>query len=419
MNPSLDLLIRFATAMAIGFLIGLQREIALVTKDRSITAGERTTSLMSFGGAIAAMLSDTYSSPAILIAFMILVATFAAIGYFSESWKRERIGITSEVSMMIAVMIGALCYYNHIGLAVALGIATTVILSLKVQTDRFVRALTRKELYAALQLAVISAIVLPVLPNEGMAEPPLDVLNPFNIWLMVVFISAINFMGYVLARLIGQQGIELSGLVGGLVSSTAVTLGFTERSKSEPKLAPSFGVAIIISWTVMYARMLVLVWIINRELFKHAWLPLLLSGLVGLAYTRILVSRQQYDEKGNLQLKNPLDLSSAIRFGLLFTVVLVISRVAQFYFGDVGVMASALLTGLADVNAITLTVADLSRNGGLDLGIASQALLFAIISNTITKGGIVMFGGTKELRKVILPGLILMLVTAIIMVIFF
>jgi uncharacterized membrane protein (DUF4010 family) len=223
----------------------------------------------------------------------------------------------------------------------------------------------------------------------------------------------------VFARLIGQQGIELSGLVGGLVSSTAVTLGFTERSKREPELAPAFGVAIIISWTVMYARMLVLVWIINRDLFTFAWLPLLISAGVGLAYSRFLVIRQRNDEIGNLKLKNPLDLASAIRFGLLFTFVLLISRIAQFYFGNVGVLLSALFTGLADVNAITLTVADLSRNGDLNLQVAAQALLLAIVANMITKGGIVMFTGNKDLRKVILPGLILMLVTAIVMVIFF
>ncbi|MGD2026653.1 MAG: MgtC/SapB family protein [Anaerolineales bacterium] len=418
MSPAFDLFLRFATALAIGFLIGLQREMAL-SKERSIVAGERTTSLLSLGGALAAMLAETYSAPAILIAFMALTTVFAALGYFSESWKRERIGITTEVSLLIAMMIGVLCYQGELGLAVAIGIATTVVLSLKVQTDQFVRALSRKEMFAALQLAVISAIVLPVLPNRGLADPPFDVLNPFNIWLMVVFISAINFSGYVFARVVGQQGIELSGFVGGLVSSTAVTLGFSERSKEEPKLARSFGVAIIISWTVMYARMLVLVWVINRQLFNQAWLPLLISGVVGLVYAYFLVFRNRIDEKANIDLKNPLDLASAIRFGFLFTVVLLLSRAAEFYFGDVGILVSSLFSGLANVNAVTLSVAELSRRGAIELEIASQALLLAIVSNLISKGGIVMIGGDKQLRRVILPGLGLMLVTAIVLVIVF
>jgi len=419
MSPAFNLFARFATALAIGFLIGVQREIAIVSKDRSIIAGERTTSLLSLGGAVAAMLADLYQSPSVLIAFIAAVTVFVAIGYFIGSWQHGRIGITSEIAILISVMIGVLCYQEQLGLAVALGIATTVILSLKVQTDRFIKALSRKELYAALQLAVISAIVLPVLPDQGLAAPPLDVLNPFSIWLMVVFISAINFLGYIFARLVGQQGIELSGLVGGLVSSTAVTLGFSERSKRQPKLSQSLGVAIIISWTVMFARMLVLVWIIYPTLVRESWLPLFISAMVGLIYSGILIVKQRSDEKGDIKLKNPLDLGAAIRFGVLFTVVLVIANTAQYFFGDIGLLVSSLISGLANVNAITLTVAELARDSVINLDLATQALLLAVISNLVSKGSIVLIGGDPKLRRVILPGLILMLVTAIVMAIFF
>ena len=419
MTPAFDLFLRFSTAIALGFLIGLQRELAKATKKRSITAGERTTALLSLGGAMAAMLADIYQSPLILVTFLVLAATFALIGYFIQAWQREHIGITSEMSILIAVMIGVLCYQEELVLAIALGIATTVILSLKVETDRFVKALSRRELYAALQLAVISAIVLPVLPNRPLADPPLDVLNPFNIWLMVVFISGINFVGYVFARLVGPQGIELSGLVGGLVSSTAVTLGFSERSKREPKLARSLGVAIIFSWTVLYARMLVLVWVLDVALLRRAWLPLVISAVVGVGYSVFLVYRQRNEEKGDIKLKNPLDLASAVRFGLLFTGVLLVSRVTEFYFGDIGVLLSSMVSGLANVNAVTLSVAELSRTGAIDLDVASQALLFAIVANLLSKGGIVMIGGDRELRRVTLPGLGLMLVTAIVLVFVF
>jgi len=419
LSPELDLFVRFATATAIGFLIGLQRELAKVTKSRSILAGERTTALLSLGGAIAAMLADLYGSPAILIAFFVLATAFALIGYFGESWQRDHIGITSEIAIVISMMIGVLCYREELGLAVALGIATTVILSIKVETDRFVKALTREELYAALQLAVISAIVLPVLPDRGLAEPPFEVLNPFNIWLMVVFISGINFVGYVFARLVGQQGIEISGFVGGMVSSTAVTLGFSERSKREPDLARSLGVAIIISWTVMYARLLVLVWVLDQRLFLHAWLPLTISAAVGLAYSAFLYLKQRRDEKGDIKLRNPLDLRSAVRFGLLFTAVLLVSRVAEFYFGEVGLMVSSMISGLTNATAVTLSVSELSRQAAVGLDVATQALLLAIVANLVSKGGIVIFGGDRELRRVILPGLILMLVTAVVLTFLF
>lgn len=414
-----ELFLRFGVAIGIGFLIGLQREHATVRLDRSIIAGERTTSLLSLGGAVAAMVADIYDSPGLLIAFLAMTTTITALGYFTESWQRERIGMTSEVAILISMLLGVLCYHGELTLAAALGIATTVILSLKVQTDRFVKKLSRQELYAALQLAVISAIILPVLPNEPLADPPFDVLNPFSIWLLVVFISAINFLGYVFARLVGEQGIELSGLFGGLVSSTAVTLGFSERSKLEPQLARSFGVAIMISWTVMYARMLVLVAVLHRPLLASTWLPLLISASVGLAYCAFLIFRKGSIEDADIQLSNPLDIKSAIRFALLFTLILLASRAAQVYFGDIGLLVSAVVSGLANVNAITLSVAELTRNGSLAIEIASQALLFAIAANLVSKGSIVMIGGDRQLRRIVLPGLLMMLTTAIILALVF
>jgi uncharacterized membrane protein (DUF4010 family) len=396
----------------------VQREFAHAKeKGSTITAGERTMSLISLGGALAAMLSDLYDTPTVLIGFLGLVGLFTAIGYSSDSWKRDRFGITSEVAILIAVLIGALCYQSELTLAVALGITTTVVLSIKVQTDQFVHALTRKELYAALQLAVISAIVLPVLPNQGIAGPPFDVLNPFNAWLMVVFISGINFLGYVLARLVGQQGIGLTGFVGGLVSSTAVTLGFTERSKREPALARPFAFAIIIAWTVMFGRVLVEVWVLNRALFGRIWLPILTMGLVAMLYAVFVYFRQRSIEKGELKLSNPLDLRSAIRFGIVFVVVLLVSRTAQMYFGNTGILISSFVSGLADVDAIALSMAQLSRQGGLDLVVASKAVVIAAGSNTLAKGALVLAGGDKQLRRVILPGLLLILAAAGILVI--
>ncbi|HKJ27959.1 MAG TPA: MgtC/SapB family protein, partial [Anaerolineales bacterium] len=401
MGTTADLFLRFGTALAIGFLIGVQREFAhVVQKGGSITAGERTMSLLSLGGAVSAMLSDHYDTPLILISFLLMVGIFTAVGYFSDSWKQGRLGITSEIAILISVLIGALCYQGDLGLAVALGIAMTVILSLKMETDRFVRALTRKELFAGLQLAVISAIVLPVLPNEGIADPPFDVLNPFTAWLMVVFISGINFLGYVLARLAGPQGIGLTGFLGGLVSSTAVTLGFTERSKREPSLSLPYGFAIIVAWTVMFGRVLVEVWVLNPDLFRHI-LPMILSmGAAAMAYAFFVFLRQRSSEKGDLELTNPLDLKSAIRFGIVFVLVLLVSRTAQIYFGNTGILISALISGLADVDAIALSMSELSRSGGLEISVASQAVIIATAAHTLSKGFIVLAVGGPKLRKV-------------------
>jgi uncharacterized membrane protein (DUF4010 family) len=414
MPVEFDLFMRFGAALAIGFLIGLQREFAHGLEGREITAGERTFSLLSLGGCVAAMLSDQLDSPIILVIFAGIVGAFTAIGYASDAWRSERVGITSEVAIIIAVMIGALCYYEHLALAAALGIATTVILSIKLETDRFVRALTRQEVYAALQLAVITAIVLPILPNRGIADAPFDVLNPFTAWLMVVFISGINFVSYIFVRVVGtRQGIGISGFLGGLVSSTALTLSFSERSKREPQLARPFAEAIIVAWTVMFGRVLIAVLVINSNLLAEVWPPIALAGGAGMLYAIYLYLRQHGDEKSDVEISRPIDLASAIRFGLLFVFILLVSRTAQLYFGNVGIYVSSFVSGLADVDAITLSMSELSRSGALDLGTAGQAVVLAAMANTMAKGSIVLVGGSNELRRALLPGLGLILVTGV------
>ncbi len=413
MTPAVDLFLRFGAALAIGFLIGLQREFAHSNNEGELTAGERTFALVSLSGCLAAMIADLLGSPAILIALIVVVGVVTAISYFTDAWLRRWVGITSEISLLIAVLIGVLCYHGQLALAAALGISVTVVLSLKLQTDQFVRALTRQEVYAALQLAVISVIVLPLLPNQSMAAPPFDVLNPFKAWLMVVFISGINFVGYILTRVAGPQGIGLTGFLGGLVSSTAVTLSFSERSKREPDLARPFAFAIITAWTVMFARVLVEVSVLNPALLKEVWLPITLAGAAGLLYGVFLFFKQHPSDKSDLELTNPLDLKSAIRFGLFFILILLISRTAQFYFGDAGILISSLVSGLADVDAITLSVSELSRVGSLGLNTAKQAIVVATVANTIAKGGLVLASGDARLRKALLPGLALILVTAV------
>ncbi|MGD8455734.1 MAG: DUF4010 domain-containing protein [Anaerolineales bacterium] len=289
-----------------------------------------------------------------------------------------------------------------------------MLLSIKLETDRFVRALTREEVFAALQLAVISAIVLPLLPNRSFLEPPFDVLNPFNIWLMVVFISGINFLGYVFMKVVGSdQGVTLAGLLGGLASSTAVTLSFSERSKRESGLAKPLALGITIAWTVMFARVLIEVGVLNQGLLEIVWVPIAAAGAVALLYCAYLFFSRRPTGKSELALTNPIDLGSAIKFGLLYAFILLISRTAYLYYGDTGIFFSSILSGLADVDAITLSMSELSNTGALELGTASRAIVLAAMSNTIAKGAIVLIGGSPGLRKAIWPGIALVLITGI------
>ena len=414
MTASADLFLRFGIAIAIGFMIGLQRKYAFREKQHELLAGERTYALMALVGALAAMIAEVLESSLAFIGVILLVGIFTAIAYFIDAW-RGSVGLTTEISILITVIIGGLCYWDYLTLAAALGIITTVLLSVKIETDRLVSALTREDIYAALQFAVISLVILPVLPRESNLPPPFDVLSPFRIWLMVVFISGINFVGYLAIKFVGpERGIGLTGLLGGLVSSTGVTLGFGERSNHASSLAKPFALAIMISWTVMFARVLVEVGVLNLELLRLVWVPIAAAGAVGLLYCVYLHLSQRTTEKDTQEFSNPFDLVAAIKFGLLYAIILLVARTAQLYFGDTGVYISSLLSGLADVDAITISLAQLSDAGTVSMTVAAQSIVIATIANTIAKGAIVIIGGASVLKRALLPGMLLVLLTAIV-----
>jgi uncharacterized membrane protein (DUF4010 family) len=232
----------------------------------------------------------------------------------------------------------------------------------------------------------------------------------------VVLISGISFLGYVLIKLVGsRQGIGLTGFLGGLVSSTAVTLSFSQRSQKENHLAKPFALAIIIAWTVMFIRVLVEVAITNISLLGVVWLPIAAAGLAGLAYGAYLYFSPRSGETGDVVVSNPFELGPAVTFGLLYGFILLVARAAQFYFGDTGVYLSSILSGLADVDAITLSMAELSNSGNLDLSTAARAIVLATMSNTVVKGGIVVASGSSALRRALLPGFLLILATGILL----
>jgi uncharacterized membrane protein (DUF4010 family) len=218
-------------------------------------------------------------------------------------------------------------------------------------------------------------------------------------------------MGYLLIKLVGpRQGIGLSGLLGGLVSSTAVTLSFSQRSRPQPKLAIPLAVAITVSWTTMFLRVLVIVVALNTQLLQTLWLPLSISAAAGLAWCLYLYISDRTDETGDIRFSNPFELGMAIKFGLFYGVILVFSQTAQIYLGETGVYLSSIVAGLVDLNAISLSLAHLSMPlGSLDTRLVARAIMMAAMANTAVKGGIVLFTGSPELRRATLPGLAAML----------
>jgi uncharacterized membrane protein (DUF4010 family) len=405
-----DLFYRFGLALAIGFLVGLQREFSFKGTEAPSFAGVRTFSLLSLSGCAAAFVAETARAPALLAVFFGVVGALIVASYVTIARKGD-VGSTTEVAALITVLNGALCFWGMLELAAAIGVATTVVLSAKLPLQRLVEKLTTEDLVATLKFGVVTAIVLPVLPREPLGAPPFDVLVPYDLWRMVVLISAIGFVGYVLIQIVGpKRGIGLTGLLGGLVSSTAVTLSFSQKSREEPRLGRPFALAIVIAWTMMFARILTAVAVINRELLHALWLPLAAAGAAGAAYGAWLHFSERASPDTELRFSNPFEVGPALRFGLLYAVVLLVSRAAQLEFGDRGVLLSALVAGVADVDAITLSLSELSRSGqGLSREAAAQGVMVAAMANTALKGGIVLATASSSLRRRIWPAVLAVL----------
>jgi uncharacterized membrane protein (DUF4010 family) len=414
-----ELLIRFAIALLIGGLIGLEREHARQQEEVKAFAGIRTFPLIGLLGCTAALLSELAGSWTFGL-FVILVGGLVAIAYTVDAIQGH-VGLTSEMAAVVVFVCGGLAYWDYLELAAALAVVTFGFLTLKIQLHHMVGHISSEDLYATLKFAIISLIVLPVLPNEAYGPPPFDAFNPYKTWLMVVFISGISFLGYVLIKVVGsRRGIGLTGLLGGLVSSTAVTLSFSERSEEHPDLSRPFALALTLAWTVMFGRVVVEVAVLNRALLNVVWLPLAAAMAAGLVFCVYYYLAQRTAEESDVKLANPFELGPAIKFGLLYAAILVISKAAQFYFQDAGVYVASAVAGLTDVDAITLSMAELSGSqGSVSVSTAGRAVMLAAIANTLVKGGIALGAGSRGLRRALLPPLVAMLVTGIVVALFF
>jgi len=413
----IDLFYRFGAALLIGLLVGLQREYAHLQEKQAEKSfgGTRTFALLSLLGCTAAFLAEQMDSALLFVAIIAITGGLIMIAYIVTA-RTGSIGMTTEAAAVVTMLAGAICFWGELAIAAALGVAMTVLLALKLQTRTLVRNITQADVYATLTFAVITLIILPVLPSRSYGPPPFDVLVPYKIWLMVVFISGISFLGYLLIKIVGaRRGVGLTGLLGGLASSTAVTLSFAQRSRDVTGLERPFAMAILLAWSVMFVRVMVEVAVINQALLRVVWIPLTAALAVSTAYCIYLyrvqsAGKQQEQDK----FKNPFELGPALTFGLIYAVILVVANAARLYFGNTGVYVSSVASGLADVDAITLSLAELSRNtDDLDLNTAARGIVLAAVSNTLVKGGIVLGMGSMALRKVIMPGLLATLGMAI------
>jgi uncharacterized membrane protein (DUF4010 family) len=372
----------------------------------------RTFGLIALLGCGAAHVSRSLESVVPLGAGLAFLAALMTAMYLMQI-RRGKSGLTTEIAAGVTFLAGALALEGQLRLAGALGVITTLLLSLKLELHALARKLTQEDVFAALKFAVLGVVVLPLLPNRAYLQPPFDLINPFKIGLFVVLMLGVEFVGYVLAKLMGaRRGIGVTGILGGLVSSTAVTFGFTKRSRQEPLHSGSLALAILASWCMMLGRTLAVVWLLNPAVLRECWEPMAAALAAGCGYCLILYLRpRQTPEAEAAPFSNPFELGPAIRFGLLFVVILVLSRWAQTVFGDLGMYLSSFAAGLLDVDAISFSMSRMAREGGVAASAAANAVLLAALANTLLKGGISIPVGSPELRRVLLAGMILMIGT--------
>ncbi len=408
-SNELIILQQLASALALGLLIGLERGWRKRKQSEGERiAGLRTYALISLLGGIFTLLAQQIGMLLLGFGFIGLVMV-AIAAYYQRIREQDDIGITSVIAILLTFLLGALCTLGQVHIAAPAAVIITLLLSFKPALHRFLRKLERIELYAVLKMLLISVVILPVLPDRTF--DPWKALNPYQIWWMVVLIAAISFVGYFAMKITGaRRGMLITGVFGGLASSTAVTLHLSRLSHAQPGYTNATAAGILAACATMFPRMLIICFIFNPPLGRQLLFPVLL--IAGLIYLFTFVFwRQSKTEKHAARqsthppLRNPFHLASALQFGLLLTLIMLLSQLMVNVFGDAGIYLLAAASGIADVDAITLSLTQMSLQH-LPLEIAARAILLAAIVNSLIKTGMAFFIGQAQLGWRILAGLI-------------
>lgn len=401
----LALAIEFAIAILLGALVGIEREKHKREEPETIqTAGLRTFILLALLGACAGWLSRELATPWIFAAALLIVGSFVVVGYLVTTRDApQSAGLTTEVAAIVVFVLGAIVMFGFSEIAIALGVVTAATLAYKDPLHKLVGKLGWDDVFAGLRLLIATFIALPLLPNKPI--DPWGALNPYELWLLVILISGLSLVGYALTRWLGPgKGALITGLAGGLVASTALTIAFSREAGSNPRNATAFASGILLAWAVMFARVLVLVAVVNQTLLPSLLEPFGLMGIIAGGFAAVLYIRDGADKSPataqELKVSNPFSLTAAAKFAALFALVLVAVKIAQENFPPSGVYAVSAVAGLTDVDAITLSMAQLAINGTAQ--VAVTAIVIAALVNTAVKCGIAFAVGGALLGKLLL-----------------
>ncbi len=386
----LEILKRLGTALAIGLMVGIERGWSLREANEGWRiAGIRTFALIAMLGALWVLAGRELGSTLVAVGF----AGFAAL-LVTTHWLMVRAtgdyGITTEVAAFITFALGALAMNGQLAVAAVAAVVTATLLSLKPTLHRWVRNLVREEVHAGMQLLLISVVLLPVLPDRGYG--PDGILNPRELWWFVVLIATLSFAGHFAIKLAGpRRGVMLTALIGGAASSTAVTLSLSQLARTRPDLHPVLAAGVVLACTTMFPRVLLIVLIIDPALCRAVLLPLATMALVGYLVAGWLWRHRVPDgELEPLSAQPPPSLRSAIQFGAVLALVMILVTFARRSFGDAGIYALTAIAALTDVDPINIALARLMPQE-IALSTAAGAVVLGAAVNTLVKAAIAAF----------------------------
>ncbi|USN45646.1 MAG: MgtC/SapB family protein [Candidatus Woesearchaeota archaeon] len=387
-----EILFRFIISLAIGAFIGIERELDV----KGVFFGVRTFMLVTFFGTLSALIGATFDKNFFLIGFITLSVIVLATFVIVHRRQDMPAGVTTEFAVILAYLTGFLLYFEKTaGLGVVFGIVIALLLSEKFFVKKFLKKFNKDDYLQSLKFVIVAFVILPFLPNTSYGW--YGFFNPYHVWLMVVFVSGISFVAFLLSKFFSaKKGIFASGVLGGFISSTAVTISLSSVGKNLRVKCPVVF-AIIIASSTMFLRMLVELYVLNKELFFALLTPLLVMGVGGVLIGYFFFRKSEKKEVAHdVPLSSPFALKPALHFGLFFALILLLSKAALSWWGDQGIFIAAIISGFADVDAITLSVSRLAGDT-LSMQYASLAILIGGAVNTLVKAGFAWYFGGRDL----------------------
>jgi len=412
----------FVVALSIGALVGVEREKHKVAEGAGI-GGLRTFILLALAGAVSAWMGRELQTIWLFVATVTAVAGALITGYVLTARLRpQALGLTTELAAISVCLLGGMAMIGYPVLAAGLGVIVAAVLAYKTPLHGLVGKLGPDDIFATLRLLIATVIIWPLLPNRTI--DPWGALNPSTLWMLVILISSLSLVGYVAVRWLGPgRGVMMTGLAGGLVSSTALTLSFARFSRTSGAAGSGglFATGILVAWAVMFARVLVMLAVVNTTLLSMLTIPFLIMGLAaGIVTLAGALAERKADMKKSaasehLPLKNPFSLTQASKFAVFFAAVLLVVKLVEGRLPPQSLYLVAAVAGLTDVDAITLSMASYAEKGG-DPATACIAITIAAVVNTLVKCGIAALLGAPAMRnRLILATLAVMVAGAVTM----